>query len=113
MTELLKKIVDEAPMGIYVLDAERKIVFWSTGAERITGYSQEEMVGRHCFEGMLDHIDREGGSSVSRLLSYDGYHFRWAVQGTAGIPERPYRSTHSGDGSYRTFIQRTGNAGGL
>lgn len=58
--ELLQKIVDEAPMGIYVLDAERKIVFWSTGAERITGYSQEEMVGRHCFEGMLDHIDREG-----------------------------------------------------
>lgn len=58
--ELLQKIVDEAPMGIYVLDAERKIVFWSTGAERITGYSQEEMVGHHCFEGMLDHIDREG-----------------------------------------------------
>ena len=60
MTELLQKIVDEAPQGIYVLDAERKIVFWSAGAERITGYSREEMVGRHCFEGMLDHIDREG-----------------------------------------------------
>lgn len=50
MTELLQKIVDEAPQGIYVLDAERKIVFWSAGAERITGYSREEMVGRHCFE---------------------------------------------------------------
>lgn len=60
ITELLQKIVDEVPLGIYVLDTERKIVFWSTGAERITGYSQEEMVGRHCFEGMLDHIDREG-----------------------------------------------------
>ena len=40
MTELLQKIVDEAPQGIYVLDAERKIVFWSAGAERITGYSR-------------------------------------------------------------------------
>lgn len=58
--ELLQKIVDEAPLGMYVLDTERKIVFWSIGAERITGYSKEEMVGRHCFEGMLDHIDREG-----------------------------------------------------
>lgn len=58
--ELLQKIVDEAPLGMYVLDTERKIVFWSTGAERITGYSKEEMVGRHCFEGMLDHIDKEG-----------------------------------------------------
>ena len=54
ITELLQKIVDEAPMGIYVLDTERKIVFWSTGAERITGYSREEMVGRYCFESMLN-----------------------------------------------------------
>lgn len=35
--ELLQKIVDEAPLGMYVLDTERKIVLWSTGAERITG----------------------------------------------------------------------------
>lgn len=60
MTELLQKMVDEAPFGMYVLDTERKILFWSGGAERITGYSREEMVGRHCYEGELDHIDQEG-----------------------------------------------------
>lgn len=42
MTELLQKMVDEAPFGMYVLDTERKILFWSGGAERITGYSREE-----------------------------------------------------------------------
>lgn len=58
--ELLRKIIDEAPFGIYVLDPERKIVYWSEGAERITGYSSEEMTGRHCFSAGLDHIDEKG-----------------------------------------------------
>lgn len=60
MTELLQKMVDEAPFGMYVLDTERKILFWSGGAERITGYSREEMVGRHCYEGELTTSTRRG-----------------------------------------------------
>lgn len=60
MVDLLHKMVDEAPFGMYVLDTERKIVFWSGGAERITGYGAEEMMGKHCFNGGLDHIDSTG-----------------------------------------------------
>ena len=60
MTNLFHNIVEEVPFGIYVLDTERKIVYWSRGAERITGYSREEMAGCHCFDGGLDHIDQEG-----------------------------------------------------
>ena len=45
MGDLLRKMVDEAPFGMYVLDTERKIVFWSLGAEQITGYTSEEMLG--------------------------------------------------------------------
>lgn len=51
MTNLFHNIVEEAPFGIYVLDTERKIVYWSRGAERITGYSREEMAGCHCLTG--------------------------------------------------------------
>lgn len=32
MVDLLRKMVDEAPFGMYVLDGERKIIFWSQGA---------------------------------------------------------------------------------
>lgn len=60
MVDLLHKMVDEAPFGMYVLDTERKIVLWSGGAERITGYGAEEMMGKHCFDGGLDHIDSTG-----------------------------------------------------
>lgn len=60
MGDLLRKMVDEAPFGMYVLDTERKIVFWSLGAAQITGYTSEEMLGKHCFNGGLDHIDDTG-----------------------------------------------------
>ena len=49
MTNLFHNIVEEAPFGIYVLDTERKIVYWSRGAERITGYNREEMAGLPLF----------------------------------------------------------------
>lgn len=58
--ELLEKIVDEMPYGVYCVDTERTIFFWNKAAERISGYSVNEMKGRHCFEGGLDHIDEEG-----------------------------------------------------
>ena len=57
---LLSAIIDTVGDGIYCVDTERKIFFWNKGAERITGYSAEEMIGRHCFESQLDHIDQEG-----------------------------------------------------
>lgn len=58
--DLLRKMVDEAPFGMYVLDPERKIVFWSMRAEEVTGFSSEEMIGRHCFNAGLDYIDMTG-----------------------------------------------------
>lgn len=58
--DLLRKMVDEASFGMYVLDTERKIVFWSMRVEEVTGFTSEEMIGRHCFNAGLDHIDMTG-----------------------------------------------------
>lgn len=44
--DLVSAIVE----GIVTLDEERKISFFSPGAERITGWSQAEVLGRHCDE---------------------------------------------------------------
>ena len=43
---------------------ERRIIFWNKAAERITGYSAEEMIGKQCFESKLDHIDLKRLSAV-------------------------------------------------
>ena len=57
---LLSAIIDTVGDGIYCVDTERRIFFWNKAAERITGYTAEEMIGKQCFESRLDHIDKDG-----------------------------------------------------
>ena len=42
---LYQNILDSIADGIYFMDTERKITYWNKGAERITGYSCEEVIG--------------------------------------------------------------------
>ena len=48
-----RAILESLPNGIAVLDAERRIVFWNDGAERITGYLRQQVLGRECPETLL------------------------------------------------------------
>lgn len=59
---LQTQILDHLYDGLYVVDQERKIVYWNPAAERITGYSSAQMVGRHCFDNLLNHVDAAGCS---------------------------------------------------
>lgn len=36
---------------VFAVDAERNVVFWSRGAERMLGFSAAEMLGQHCLKG--------------------------------------------------------------
>lgn len=55
--QLILSSIDE---GIYFVDTERTITFWNKGAEKITGFSAEEVVGSHCYDNILNHIDDKG-----------------------------------------------------
>lgn len=46
--------------GVYVVDTERNIIFWNKGAEKLTGYLSDEVVGRKCSDNVLNHIDENG-----------------------------------------------------
>lgn len=46
--------------GVYIVDPERRIVYWGKSAERITGWTAEEVVGKHCFDNLLCHYDKDG-----------------------------------------------------
>lgn len=46
--------------GVYFVDIDRRILFWNKAAERITGYTSEEIVGKCCQETLLNHINEEG-----------------------------------------------------
>ena len=63
MRELLisaEKIIDCLNDGVYVCDRDRRIVFWSKAAERITGWRSEDVLGRACLEDILHHVDKDG-----------------------------------------------------
>jgi diguanylate cyclase (GGDEF)-like protein/PAS domain S-box-containing protein len=55
-----KEIADNSRNGICVLDLERTIVYWNHGAERISGYTAAEVMGRSCYNNLLVHVDSEG-----------------------------------------------------
>ncbi len=58
--ELYRSILDELYEGVYLVDSDRRITYWNRGAERITGYPAAEVVGIHCWDGVLMHLDAEG-----------------------------------------------------
>jgi len=56
----IKAIIDSMSDGVYVCDLDRKIAYWSKSAERITGWSAEDVVGTPCFDNVLCHVDKDG-----------------------------------------------------
>lgn len=58
--KLLEQVLDHIADGIYLVGADRKILYWNRGAEKITGYSAAEMVGRPCYDDLLGHEDEKG-----------------------------------------------------
>jgi len=57
---LYKSILDQLYDGLYVLSRERKILYFSEVAEKLTGFKAEEVVGRRCMDGILSHVDETG-----------------------------------------------------
>jgi sigma-B regulation protein RsbU (phosphoserine phosphatase) len=53
-------ILDSLNDGLYVCDTERRILYWSKSAERITGWTAGEVVGHKCLEDILIHEDKDG-----------------------------------------------------
>lgn len=54
------EMLDRLDDGVYIMDRDRRILYWSTGAERITGYSAAEVLGRRCADNLLRHVDERG-----------------------------------------------------
>ena len=56
----INTIMNSLSEGVYVCDLDRRITYWNTSAERITGWTAEDIVGRQCFDDVLCHIDKDG-----------------------------------------------------
>lgn len=60
--DFYKGLLDNLYDGVYFVNRDREIFYWNRGAERITGYSEKEVVGSHCWDNILMHVDKDGNS---------------------------------------------------
>ena len=59
------RFLDQLFEAAYLVDTDRKIVFWNKAAEKLTGYSKDEVLGRSCRENILMHIGCHGKEMCS------------------------------------------------
>lgn len=57
---LASEVIDAMREGVYVVDRDRRITVWNGGASRIAGFGPDEVIGRMCGSGILNHVDENG-----------------------------------------------------
>jgi diguanylate cyclase (GGDEF)-like protein/PAS domain S-box-containing protein len=57
--EIYQSVLDSLQTGVYIVDRNRRIRFWNEGAEEITGYLRQDVVGRF----LRDHLLTTGNET--------------------------------------------------
>ena len=57
--EIYRTVLERISGGVYFVDRDRRIVFWNRGAEEITGYLSQQVLGHHMAENFLEHVNQE------------------------------------------------------
>jgi diguanylate cyclase (GGDEF)-like protein len=57
---LQQALFDQLEEGIYIVDLNRRILYWNAGAEEITGYLMQEVAGHFCHGDLMMHCDAAG-----------------------------------------------------
>ena len=55
-----QRILENLFDGVYFVDRQRRITYWNQGAERISGFKRDQVLGRSCADNLLMHVDDAG-----------------------------------------------------
>lgn len=58
--EIYQRVLENLYDGVYFVSKDRHITYWNKGAEQITGYRSDEVVGKSCHDHILAHVDMSG-----------------------------------------------------
>jgi diguanylate cyclase (GGDEF)-like protein/PAS domain S-box-containing protein len=69
------KLLNSTNDAIYFVNRDRKVTYWNEGAERLTGYSANEAIGKDFSGDLLEHVNQagqplsDGESPLSRTMA--------------------------------------------
>jgi len=66
--EVYRAALENVTAGVYLVDRSGKIMFWNAGAERITGYLRQDIVGHSSLEDVLGHLDGQNNAIAKDAL---------------------------------------------
>ena len=92
-----KEILNSLQDGVYYLDRNRIITYWNRGAERISGYTAEQVIGKSCRNNLLNHVNDKG-------LELCHEHCPMAATMQDGKPREAYIYLHHAEG-HRVPVQ--------
>lgn len=58
--EFYRGLLDSLSDGVYFVDRNRRVTYWNKAAERISGFTAQEVTGKSCADNILRHVDDEG-----------------------------------------------------
>jgi len=58
--DFYKNLLDNLFDGVYFVDPERRITYWNKGAEALAGFPASQVVGTHCWDNKMMHVDAAG-----------------------------------------------------
>ncbi len=72
--EMFRVVLESLQTGVYFVDRDQRILFWNEGAEKITGYLRQEVVGCFCRDNILElgagnkNVLSDAAESVTAVL---------------------------------------------
>ena len=60
--DIYQELLDNLNEGIYLLSSDRRITYWNRGAEKLTGFTQADVLGKRCSDAVIMHINEEGNN---------------------------------------------------
>jgi len=56
------QILENLEDGVFMVDRNRRVIYWNEGASRITGYPGVTMLNSYCYDNLLDEVSETGDS---------------------------------------------------
>ena len=118
--EIFRAVLESLQMGVCMVDPDRRINFWNEGAERITGYLPQDVLGRSCDEILMvefpEHTVPLGERScLSAAAMRDGqacearvyFHHKSGYAVPVSLRSVPIRDVHGQViGAAESFVER-------